>query len=401
VSIVLVPGECGDDNALLNDAVELGVRCDSRSSFNTRSIRRGLEEGTLIAVVTCFSGVCTGIEEGGVLYFEELEAFDSVLIGRDFVFDRSRGAGLFEGVTWGRILARTLVRRTNFDPDRVDAGIRVDGLLGGVALVLSGMVFLGGVTEPFDDIFDFWASCNVLGDFRGILEGVFRLFVAVLVTEVPLAARVEAGGLGGTILAGALDTRLLAGTVAGGVRVAELKTQAGLGGVFVPAALAVIPALGWVPLVNVRLFVSVGIGGGSLVGGGTITGRLNLDSDIGVIAVWGREWVDVLTVPRDWPFTSRFGVESLSFGRDILTVVALVSGAFGSSGGGILVPGLMPNDEVLLEMGFRPTEVAFTVPAITSGTHPITISILLVNSSSIPRIAVSLLDVSFASRTAG
>lgn len=66
MSIVLVPGECGDDKALLNDAVELGVRCDSRSSFNTRSIRRGLEEGTLVAVVTCFSGVFTGIEEGGV-----------------------------------------------------------------------------------------------------------------------------------------------------------------------------------------------------------------------------------------------------------------------------------------------------------------------------------------------
>jgi hypothetical protein len=91
-------------------------------------------------------------------------------------------------------LARALVRRTNFDPDRVDAGIRVEVLLGGVALVLIGLVLLGGVTEPFDDVFDFCASCTVLGDFRGIREGVVRLLVAVLVTGVPLDAGVEAGG---------------------------------------------------------------------------------------------------------------------------------------------------------------------------------------------------------------
>lgn len=52
-------------------------------------------------------------------------------------------------------MARALVRRTNFDPDRVDAGIRVEVLLGGVALVLIGLVLLGGVTEPFDDVFNF------------------------------------------------------------------------------------------------------------------------------------------------------------------------------------------------------------------------------------------------------
>lgn len=112
---------------------------------------------------------------------------------------------------------------------------------------------------------------------------MFRLLVAVLVTGVPLYAGVEAVGRGGIILAGALDTRLAA-VMFVGVRVAELKTQAGLGGVFVPALLALIPGLGWVSLVNVRLFVSVGIGGGGLVGGGRVTDRFNLASSIGVIA---------------------------------------------------------------------------------------------------------------------
>jgi hypothetical protein len=155
VSTVLVPGECGDERALLKDAVELGVRCVSRSSFNTRWIRSGLAEVGLGGGTRWGSELLTGIEDGGVLYFDEAEASDSALVSRIFVFERSRGAGLFPGVTEGRILALTLVRRTTLDPDDVDVGVRVVGFVLGISLLRKGLALLGGVIEAEGCVLDF------------------------------------------------------------------------------------------------------------------------------------------------------------------------------------------------------------------------------------------------------
>ena len=101
------------------------------------------------------SELLTGIEDIGVLYFDEAEACDSALVSRILVFERSRGVGLFTGVTEGRILALTLVRRTTLDPEEVDVGVRVVGFVVGISLLRKGLALLGGVIEAEGCVFVF------------------------------------------------------------------------------------------------------------------------------------------------------------------------------------------------------------------------------------------------------